>query len=145
MEALRCIVCKKELKNVFEGTTNQPDEGLFFVSHGNYGSRVFDPMDGTFLEINVCDDCLVEAGEAGLVYSGRSRRPVVVDTRYGPLVVGWERLERPLVEWKKDVPAYGDSVTIDPEEVGTYPNVDWTITKEEVFRLLEREGGADGS
>lgn len=78
---MHCIVCKKPLKDcgpqpfLHPSVTNPPAEnlpldGVAFQSYGNYGSRVFDPMDGTFLEIYVCDDCLLQAREAQIVYLG---------------------------------------------------------------------------
>lgn len=54
---MRCIVCKTELNNLDEDGV-QPDDGVEFSSFGHYGSTVFDPMDGTFLSICVCDDCI---------------------------------------------------------------------------------------
>jgi hypothetical protein len=62
--ALPCIVCGKQLKNVTEGVANQPSDGVAFVSPGHYGSVAFDPLDGSNLEINVCDRCLRAAAEA---------------------------------------------------------------------------------
>lgn len=60
--SMNCIVCKKTLENIEYPEGNHPIHGTAFHSIGHYGSGVFDPMDGTFLEINVCDDCLKEAG-----------------------------------------------------------------------------------
>lgn len=64
--ALPCIVCGSELDNVgIETEVNQPYAGTAFTSYGHYGSTVFDPMDRSHLEINVCDNCLVaNAGRA---------------------------------------------------------------------------------
>lgn len=68
---MNCIVCKKPLDDVIEmDNGNQPNDGLAFQSPGHYGTTVFDPMDGTFLEINVCDPCLVQAGKDGNVLMG---------------------------------------------------------------------------
>lgn len=41
--------------------TNMPQGGVVFQSPGQYGSNIFDPMDGSLLEINVCDECLMTA------------------------------------------------------------------------------------
>lgn len=63
-----CIVCGQKLKDVFGGSpvyANQPGEGLAFTTHGHYGSTVFDPMDGSSLEINICDPCVEKAMERG--------------------------------------------------------------------------------
>jgi len=76
---MRCLVCQKELKDI--GVDNQPVGGLSFMSYGHYGTAVFDPMDGSFLEINVCDECIKRAGEAGNVLLGfpqpQTRGPMV--------------------------------------------------------------------
>lgn len=73
---LPCVVCDKELEPVFKGAsnhpiTNQPYAGTIFTSHGQYGSTVFDEMSGgTFLELNVCDPCLVRLAGEGKVILG---------------------------------------------------------------------------
>lgn len=56
--ALNCFKCMKELVNVWEDADNQPHDATTFITEGHYGSTVFDPMDRTRLEINICDDCL---------------------------------------------------------------------------------------
>jgi hypothetical protein len=61
MAGLPCIVCGRDLASC--SRPNQPLDGLAFSSRGHYGTTVFDPMDGSALEINVCDPCLVSAGE----------------------------------------------------------------------------------
>lgn len=65
-----CIVCKKELKNVFNGTDyseHQTDDALMFTADGHYGTTAFDPMDNTYLQVNICDSCIVSAAKEGLV------------------------------------------------------------------------------
>lgn len=67
---ISCIVCRTRLESAFRDYSaldNQPYGGLAFQSQGHYGGTVFDPMDGTYLEISVCDPCLVQAGNEGLV------------------------------------------------------------------------------
>lgn len=57
--SLNCIVCDCELEDAGKNLDNQPYKGTTFTSHGQYGSTVFDNMNGNgFLEINVCDECL---------------------------------------------------------------------------------------
>ena len=58
-KTIPCIVCKDELENCYPGK-NQPNLALEFTTAGHYGSTEFDPMDGTRLAINVCDECLRE-------------------------------------------------------------------------------------
>lgn len=107
-QALPCIVCEKVMRNVWEEVNNQPSEGVVAIISGNYGSTVFDPFDGTTLEIVVCDECLVEAGTKGRVLSGRPRRQVVLEG----FVVGYEELDNPLVEWRQGLPGYDDQCVL---------------------------------
>lgn len=82
---LPCITCGNPLESAFPddvgGTVfaspNQPHGGTAFVSYGHYGSTAFDPGDGTFLEINVCDECLTRNPDR--VLHARKHRP---RTRY---------------------------------------------------------------
>lgn len=55
-----CIRCGKKLEDIMEGGQSvQPSGGIAFVTHGHYGSTVFDPMDGSWCEIVVCDECAI--------------------------------------------------------------------------------------
>lgn len=109
-----CIVCGRELREVSPGySENQPSDGVVAIINGNYGSTVFDPFDGTHLEVNVCDPCLVKAGEKGRVLSGRQRRPVTIDN----LLIGYEELSAPLVQWHQGIPAYGDTCELHEEDL----------------------------
>lgn len=73
---LPCIRCDKPLESVFAddtGEKNQPYAGTAFYSHGHYGSTAWDPpgmFNREFLELNVCDECLVHAGRVGKVVLG---------------------------------------------------------------------------
>lgn len=60
MNELDCFKCGKKLQTSLPGSTvyNQPSEGLVFISYGQYGSTVFDPMNDTYLELNICDLCV---------------------------------------------------------------------------------------
>lgn len=75
-DRLACIVCRGELENLMEGAGGiQPMHGLEFVSHGHYGSTVFDPMDGTSLRVCICDECLEKAGADGIVFAAGHAEP----------------------------------------------------------------------
>jgi hypothetical protein len=77
IEALPCIICGDTLKNVWEDAENQPSDGVACTTNGNYGSTVYDSiLNGEFLEFNICDPCLVKAGEQGRIYTARTRRAV---------------------------------------------------------------------
>jgi len=77
---LPCIVCGKSLEAIFptdllgEDTTGgyvQPAGANTFRTSGTYGSTVFDPLDGSWLEINVCDPCVLAAQAAGRTREAR--------------------------------------------------------------------------
>ena len=59
---INCIICAAELENwgVYppNKTVVHPIGGTAFRTYGNYGSGVFDPMDASYLDIVVCDQCL---------------------------------------------------------------------------------------
>lgn len=56
------------MDRVFNGGHElQPSEGLHFNTTGAYGSTSFDPMDGSSLNIIICDDCIVAGAREGLV------------------------------------------------------------------------------
>ena len=69
---LPCIACGKENEPVGFNETefcNQPYGATSFNSWGHYGSTVFDPMgSGVFLEINICDGCMVRLADEGKIY-----------------------------------------------------------------------------
>lgn len=52
---MECIVCDEPLGRIAE---LHPSGGLHFFTYGHYGSTVFDPLDGSTLNIFVCDNCL---------------------------------------------------------------------------------------
>lgn len=55
-----CLKCNTELDDVQGGSPYiQPMGGLAFLTYGHYGSTIFDPMDGSWIEIAVCDECLL--------------------------------------------------------------------------------------
>lgn len=94
--ALPCIACGRELRNVTDDVEgNQPYLGTAFMSHGHYGSTAFDPMNGFYLELNICDLCLVL--HADRVMQGRDYRLVMEEG----VVTGTENLDPPwkLVRW----------------------------------------------
>lgn len=62
MKCFRCHKIIAELPRV-----EQPDGGVIFVAAGNFGSEVFDPMDGSKLQIIICDDCVEFSEDVMLV------------------------------------------------------------------------------
>lgn len=60
---LNCFRCDVALEDAIPGTEehpveNQPYKGTVFVATGQYGSTAWDPFNGDWLELNICDDCL---------------------------------------------------------------------------------------
>ena len=65
---LPCIICGFQPKPVAGDLShyNQPDEATVFISHGHYGSTVWDPAPygcTDWIELNICDECLVARKE----------------------------------------------------------------------------------
>jgi hypothetical protein len=53
----------------------QPNDANTLSSIGTYGSRVFDPLDGSYVIVNVCDDCLEAALADGRAAIHQPRPP----------------------------------------------------------------------
>lgn len=145
-ESLPCIVCRGRLFNVCRDSENQPSEGTAFMTYGHYGSTVFDPMDGTALEINICDSCLTQAGHDGVVAWERRYKPI---TCHG-VIVGREHVVRPNVTWNPDTeerePTSEDVLDLDVEEVGQ-PNlsrrVEWVPDWREIVASIRQSAELD--
>lgn len=77
-DTLACVCCQAELPNIMATCGIQPSGGLAFSSSGHFGSTVFDPMDGSSIQIVVCDPCLAKRGwyPADRPRRDRSRAPV---------------------------------------------------------------------
>lgn len=127
MTTLNCIVCNCILDDAAGGMAeNQPYEGTSFTSYGHYGSTVFDPMDGSFIEINVCDRCLTKAGKKQQVLEGRSSEPVRMALPLGSgenerlywSIVGHHKVrDQPLVFWHKGIASYERKLDLDREDL----------------------------
>lgn len=56
-----CIICDKDVApgHDDDSFTNPPNGAVVWQAHGNYGTELFDPMDGNmYLECFICDECL---------------------------------------------------------------------------------------
>jgi len=66
---VKCISCDTFLQDAIPETSEgdprqQPNYGLVCYSHGNFGSALFDPMDGaSSLEFYLCDECAKKKAE----------------------------------------------------------------------------------
>ena len=139
-EALPCIVCRRELNNVFEDLSNQPYDGVACFTGGNYGSRVFDSFDGQKLEFNVCDECLVKAGEDGLILTGRFKRPVRL-AKWG--YVGGEDVVYEPVPWTADHPGFDsdDVFELDVDNMDDLPEeVELHFPKAQLISMAKDDG-----
>ncbi len=68
-----CFVCGEHLTEVDEEGINQPHGAQTFVSGGHYGATLFDPMDGSWLELNICDECIKVNAARGRILVGSPR------------------------------------------------------------------------
>lgn len=80
-DVLTCFKCGWELTSISPGGQDrQPNGGTVFRAHGNYGSSVWDPMNGAqsrhtvTLEINLCDACLINGYRQVLRVESRTER-----------------------------------------------------------------------
>lgn len=126
IESLPCIVCGRRLQRVDDTSEGQPWEGVVIETHGNYGSTVFDPMNGNYLLMNLCDECLVRSGEQGRVLASRDSMPVQTSTvcyqgteneRILRTIVGSYRIDRPYVNWTKEIPTDDEMMHVGVDEI----------------------------
>lgn len=75
--ALDCIVCDKALRNDGGHATNQPAYGLAWTTHGHWPSSLFDSMGRGFLEISICDDCMIAKASKQIAFVPPTERDVV--------------------------------------------------------------------
>lgn len=115
--ALPCLSCGAELRNVEIGVDNQPMDGIYATTPGNYGSRVWDSINGEFLEFNICDDCLVLAGNRGRVWVARTQKPVT----YEGVLVGWATADYRPVPWRPGMEQLSDALAIDEDDFENPP------------------------
>ena len=139
--SLPCLVCGKTLVQEMPGYP-APGDGVLCTTSGNYGSTVFDPMDGERLRFNVCDECLTAAAEAGRVVSGRTAlRVQYTDPNGDSWLVGWRELDDPNdAVWKPSLPDRGAHIVeVSAEELEAPPPwVKLTVGQQEIDFILGR-------
>jgi hypothetical protein len=114
-----CFKCGTEMQRVWDGGYElQPSDGLHFDTTGAYGSTAFDPMDGSSLNIIICDECIVAGAREGRVMLDQRHVGIVVTVDGGDYACGFYRPEREAVPWDPDKD-YGEQepLSVEPEEV----------------------------
>lgn len=131
-----CIVCGCELRNVSNDAENQPYKGTAFSSHGHYGSTAFDPMNGSMLEVNFCDDCLRNAGRSGRVLWRREAKALVGAPPWPNSIFGWVEDPGSYVTWDPSLDETDGEGSDEQRDLERYP-ID---SREELLELIERRG-----
>lgn len=127
MAAAPCAICGKELENVDEDSTNQPHKasmfsgGGDFATHGHYGDTMFDPMNGEYLIVHICEECLPKLAAQGRVLIARNVKPVLAEG----VMVGWTAARRMPVPWRPDMPESEDDLRVDSAE-------EWAVVRDQV-------------
>jgi hypothetical protein len=139
MLPLNCVRCNRAVESMDDSDINSPSGALPFTTEGHSGSTIFDPLNGCYIEINICDECIRELGEMGQVLMGQGRKQVVTytDDLQLSLVVGWYKVQRELVPWHPGLETEGldDRMVVEPSEVGTdMPGVQWIDSAVEHIR-----------
>jgi len=131
-EALPCVVCGAAVENMDDTYANSPYAATAFVTHGHYGSTIFDPMNGSYLELNVCDVCVRRLAGEGKVLLGQDRKRVLC----GHMLVGWMPVKRELTPWTPGNEA-DDDLIVECEQVGDselLPEIEWQVEAVEYLR-----------
>jgi len=139
--ALPCVVCDREIENMDDSYINSPYAATAFETQGHYGSTIFDPMNGTYLELNICDPCIRRLAGERKILLGQARKRVLSDNN---LFVGWLPVRREMTVWQPGTEDDTD-VTVDLADVGdddVYPEIDWYEPAVEYAReQISRENG----
>ena len=138
---MNCFKCEEELPTFMD---NHPGDAITFTSYGQYGSTVFDPMDHSFLEVHICDKCLVSGGDAGLISIAQTMENLYVPVKYEHCVT--DTLVGSIVTrhyipipWNKDLPFLHDRkfVISDVEELRReWHRIKTNSTFEEIAALI---------
>jgi hypothetical protein len=121
-ETFPCLICGGRLLRDMEEYEAQPQDGVMCSTSGNYGSTVFDPMNGESILFNICDKCLVRAGEQGRLMITQNSIPVRTDspTSRGHSMltrVGCKYVERAIVPWHRGLRESDESETLEIDEI----------------------------
>jgi len=111
-------VCLRELRNIdyVSAGGNQPDNATEFYSEGHYGSTTFDPMDGTEIVVNICDNCIRDRVANPLNPVGY--RQVYVPIRCMGFYVGRQYVDSQMVPFTLQEESGDDVVEVTPDQLG---------------------------
>lgn len=136
-DTIPCFKCEEPMQRAFEGGYElQPDAGLHFDTGGAYGSTVFDPMDGSSLNILICDDCIVEAARKGHVLLDQKTVGIGFNPSFGdepPAVfpAGFHVPDRPPIPWDPWDPdqryEQQEPLMVEPEDVAEAKELHSTV------------------
>ena len=127
-----CLLCQRALNSVGFGSRelNQPAEAVTFTAHGQYGSTMFDPMDGTKLQVNICDSCLRVAARQQLVYLIHTDRMIETVTPgfKRPTMVGVQTIETKYSMYDPDAEHENRALLVPLDKVGSpdFPDTSWS-------------------
>jgi hypothetical protein len=113
-ESFPCLICGRTLLRDMDEYEAQPRDGVMCQTSGNYGSRVYDSLDLSFIAFNICDDCFEKAGEQGRLMTTRGYKPVTVP---GLGRVGATRCDRPYIPWHRNLAEDREELSIDIDEL----------------------------
>lgn len=108
---------------------NQPYAGTAFTSSGHYGSTIFDPMNASLIEINICDPCLCHAAEQRRVLWRREAAALCGAPPWPGSIFGWVPEENAYEWW--------DPESEQQEEIA-YRHLQ---SREELVALVDEHGG----
>lgn len=104
--ALDCIVCDKPLRNDCGDALNQPTYGLAWYTNGHWPSSLFDSMDGSHLEISICDECMVAKASRQIAFVPPSERQEAFE---GAHLYSTDELEALLKGLEDDLKGYDEA------------------------------------
>ncbi len=84
MSQLPCLKCGSQTSPAMPDPDSEtpPADAMLFISYGNYGSRVFDSvLADEYLLAVICDRCVTQAGEKGIVLHCRRENFTLVTIR----------------------------------------------------------------
>lgn len=163
-QSFPCLICGRILLREMDDYEAQPDSGVMCSTSGNYGSTVFDPMNGERIYFNICDECFKKAGSTGALQITIEAVPITTSTIYmganhepklgRPSIVGYRRTDRPFVPWHPGMARDDATENMEIEEIIEHFDSEqfkWNLTlegyqfiKQELDEYDAQQEAADG-